>query len=76
MFGLFEICLLLELVCTYDKLDIYAKKKIRDISTLTIKGQGILGSAMKIRVNPEIFLTCLYASHIVADHRSIWCSQN
>ena len=26
---------------------------------------------MKIKVYSEIFLTCLYASHIVADHRSI-----
>ena len=37
---------------------------------LTIKGCGILGSAMTIKVYPEIFLTCLHASHIVADHRS------
>ena len=31
---------------------------------------------MKIKVYPEIFLTCSHASHIVGDHRSIWCSQN
>ena len=41
IFKFFEIFLLSELVCTYDKLNIYAKKKCRVTSTLSDQTGGV-----------------------------------